>query len=559
MANSSGYNQTSTSTADIQRNLGITSDNIYGAQTTAAVKAFQQANGLTADGIFGAKTLAAYNSKYGSGAISPNQLQTATPLQIVPPPVDGNNYPGMINGALDYVGNFAKDTAAQLAGEKTAAESGNAYISGLQSLLGKSADTAAANESSGLNAATNQLRDLNAQAQSLSREAQAIPLITQENNRNTGATDRGVAPQDAGARRLNAIKSIEIAQRADVASANYVAARDKAQEIVDLKYKPLEDNLKVLEAQYNINKDALTRLDSKKAESLKLYLDKQAEDLQDSKNIALEAAKNFAPQSILDDIAKAKTFDEKVKAAGSYLATSQNDIIKLDNGNTVLVDKRTGKVIKNFGGAAPTGGNGQYSVTQGMVTGGGGDIVSQISQVIKGSGAKQNEQTNNALNVISGLQSLVDSNPSGEFPGLAPIRLLPGKFKTPEQIANLASIQAINLKVQQWASGAALTEAQTKQVAKLTPQKGDTDKQVKAKVNELTNYMLSQIRGQLAGQGIDFIPQKIDLFSAKSNSPEEKLKSFYENPQYKAQIEQAVSLYPTYSADDILQVLGLTQ
>lgn len=59
-----GSNITSTPTSEIQSNLGIKSDNDYGAQTTAAVKAFQTSNGLVSDGIFGPKTLAAYNTKF---------------------------------------------------------------------------------------------------------------------------------------------------------------------------------------------------------------------------------------------------------------------------------------------------------------------------------------------------------------------------------------------------------------------------------------------------------------------------------------------------------------
>ena len=65
--NTIGQNTTSIPTATIQTNLGIKSDNNYGPQTTAAVKAFQSANGLVPDGVFGPKTQAVYSSKYGTG------------------------------------------------------------------------------------------------------------------------------------------------------------------------------------------------------------------------------------------------------------------------------------------------------------------------------------------------------------------------------------------------------------------------------------------------------------------------------------------------------------
>jgi len=72
-AQASGRNITAIPTADIQRNLGITSDGDYGPQTTAAVKAFQQQNGLTADGIFGPQTMAAYNAKYSKAPVTQQQ------------------------------------------------------------------------------------------------------------------------------------------------------------------------------------------------------------------------------------------------------------------------------------------------------------------------------------------------------------------------------------------------------------------------------------------------------------------------------------------------------
>ena len=45
-------------------------DGIFGAKTTAAVKAFQKKNGLVVDGIVGAKTLAAMGISSSSGATS---------------------------------------------------------------------------------------------------------------------------------------------------------------------------------------------------------------------------------------------------------------------------------------------------------------------------------------------------------------------------------------------------------------------------------------------------------------------------------------------------------
>lgn len=94
---STGRNITQISTADIQRNLGISADGNYGPQTTAAVKAFQQANGLTADGIFGPQTLQAYNRRFGSTQSSTPVTQTSDTTTTSGTP-QSFDYSAILNG-----------------------------------------------------------------------------------------------------------------------------------------------------------------------------------------------------------------------------------------------------------------------------------------------------------------------------------------------------------------------------------------------------------------------------------------------------------------------------
>lgn len=338
-----GYNSTNVATTDIQKNFGLATDGIYGNQTTQAVKNFQLANGLTGDGIFGANTLAAYNTKFGNGAINQAQLNGGPAMQIIPQNPDTTNYAGITGGVTQQVIDSYKALNDQYTKATTDQQTaGNDIINQMNSLLGKTADTQAANEVAGVNTATadlnkyvQQLADLNSQASSLNREAQAIPLQTQENNRNTGATDRGVAPQDAGALRMNALKALSIGQQADIASAAATgsqlrlnAAKDKAQQIVDLKYKPLEDALAIKEKQYELNKDVLSSLDKKRTEALGIALEKEKQDLQDAKkeeesiqNMIVEAAP-YAPKSVIDmanNIAKnGGSASDVARAIGQY-------------------------------------------------------------------------------------------------------------------------------------------------------------------------------------------------------------------------------------------------
>jgi len=121
-----------------------------------------------------------------------------------------------------------------------------------------------------------------------------------------------------------------------------------------------------------------------------------------------------------------------------------------------------------------------------------------------------------ALGVLNSLQKFATDNKEGNFIGAAPIRLfgkLRGKEARSERLGTRSNIEAVNLKVQQWASGASLTEEQTKQVKRLTPDKNDTDFQIRNKINQLTDLMQTQIQSELASKGVYYQPETIDWFA----------------------------------------------
>lgn len=135
-------------------------------------------------------------------------------------------------------------------------------------------------------------------------------------------------------------------------------------------------------------------------------------------------------------------------------------------------------------------------------------------------------QVANVLGVVNAASTLANNRLDGKFAGINPVRAildvkipftnigLPfrDQVKSAQELENEGYIDAINLKVQQWASGAALTEQQTEQVKRFTPKVTDTDSAVRTKLNNLTNFMLTQAQAQLQSEGIDFQPAKVNLF-----------------------------------------------
>lgn len=86
-----GKNITQIPTSQIQSALGITADNVYGQQTTQAVRNFQQSHGLTVDGIVGQQTIAAL----GLSASSPNMSVGTTNNQQNNSNINTNGTPAL--------------------------------------------------------------------------------------------------------------------------------------------------------------------------------------------------------------------------------------------------------------------------------------------------------------------------------------------------------------------------------------------------------------------------------------------------------------------------------
>lgn len=300
---------------------------------------------------------------YVANPITSKSLATPTPIQTVPIPPDTTNYGGIIGGVSQTLNDEFARLDKQLNDARLVQSQGaQSEIDAMTSLLGKTADTQVINEQAGVNTATTdlnkaveQLAGLNAQSQSLLRESQAIPLQVQEANRNTGATDRGVAPQEAGALRINALKALSIAQQADIANAALTGsqirlneAKNKAQQIIDLKYAPLEAQIEIKKRQYELNKDILMGIDAKRTEALNAkikaeereiadqkakekaaedeklrLLIKREQDKQDAVNLSLKLQQNGAPAELIRRASQANSMEEiqNLPNVGEYLTS----------------------------------------------------------------------------------------------------------------------------------------------------------------------------------------------------------------------------------------------
>ena len=148
--------------------------------------------------------------------------------------------------------------------------------------------------------------------------------------------------------------------------------------MVDLKYKPLEDQLALKKQQYDLNKDILSQIDKKRTEALNAAIKKEEQQLADQKanekgvsDLVTNAAGQGAPADLRARAAKAKTPMEAANIlgvyAGDYLknellkeqikktiadtAKTRSEIVKIDNQASLLKAQPTGVVTAPNGDA----------------------------------------------------------------------------------------------------------------------------------------------------------------------------------------------------------------
>ena len=280
--------------------------------------------------------------------ITPESLKPGTSTNGLPTQqFDTTSTDGVADSvASSIAGQFDNLNAQVTAGQQNLESSQTDITSLMNDLTGITADTQAAETASGVDTATanqnaslNQIASLNAQASSLNREAQAIPLQVQQQFANTGATDRGIAPITAGKLRENALRALSIGQQSDIAMANLTgsqvalqSAKDKAQKIIDLKYEPLKAELKIKQQQYDFIKDNLTTAEKKRGEALQIKLTKEAKELEglrsNQKDLISEAFDNQQPE-LVNELLKASSMEELASAASKIkYGNSLDDVYK---------------------------------------------------------------------------------------------------------------------------------------------------------------------------------------------------------------------------------------
>lgn len=459
---------------------------------------------------------------------------TVTPVPTAPAPKDFSSNVAQI---ANYTGSSAETATSQeeqrlqaeADAQKARAQSQMTDYAQAQSALGgKAGDLATAygtkdETGQSVNTLAAQLRQLNAQAQAIQLDTLAKGQA--EINKATGQniTQAAVARNTADVTRENLINMATIGIKSAIAKADYDTAKSYADQIVEAKYSGMEADLasKKTQLEWAMQQD-LAPAQKKLADAQARQLEAKKKEVEDKKaqekqvsDLVINASTQGAPSDLVAKAQQAKTPTEAAVILGEYAG----DYLKLQSYKSqLLTDKaqraniysqiaeRNKKAIESNQQASfvspPL-----VNVSTGLV-----DPKSAVASVIKATGGKL-KGGQAALDVLSSVQALANRNAKGVFEGVGfGGGAIPERFKSQAAISNRQDINAIGLKVQQWASGASLTKEQTEMVDKFTPQLNDSDNAVKTKINGLVNFMMQQVSSDLAGQGINYSPENIDMF-----------------------------------------------
>jgi hypothetical protein len=351
-------------------------------------------------------------------------------------------------------------------------------------------------------------------------QSRALKAKNEEIRRNPQLT------QSMAARLMNEEERKAASTTADLMVTRSLLNRDvdRAIEIANRKVEaelaPLKTQLEAKKFVFDNNKDWLSTLQKTALETAirkdEREYEKQETTKKEINKLLITAQQNGADLATINAIKNAKDVSEATVAIGKYASdplerkikeaqlSKLNQDMSIDRQNLALKIREANTITD--------------IPQEELQVAASGDPVAFFSQVIKSNKIKGSQTLESLLGVIEASKALADEGiANGGFKGAAPIRLTPWFLKSGKQLSTQGQINAINLKVQQWASGAALTEKQTEQVKKFTPDTNDTDKQIRAKLNNLTNFMLSQGKSSLANQGVDITIPKVDLFENSSS------------------------------------------
>lgn len=216
--------------------------------------------------------------------------------------------------------------------------------------------------------------DLAARLKAIQNEQAAIPLQLQQSATGRGITAAGLQPIETAALRNNAIQALSVSSLLEASKGNISLANDLVERAVAAKFDPIREEIATKSANLDLilNSPEYTIAEKNRAQAQKAEQDAALAKLETEKenskkiyDISLKAAENGADSMTLRNIQAAKTPEEAVVLAGSFISKPE----KLDTsvveigGRKILMNNQTGETIRDLGSAVDTSPAGTTATT----------------------------------------------------------------------------------------------------------------------------------------------------------------------------------------------------
>jgi len=250
-----------------------------------------------------------------------------------------------IAGANSYMTNLQTDLAAEQARQRelenrlmTSQTTANDLLA---QIGGKGQEYRSELEKYNYTANVGQLQEINKQIAAKTAEFQNA-IAAQEGRIASASSIYG---RQALLQRQQAAEVAGLSAIAQALQGNITLAQNTAKDAINVKYEPMENQLKQQLQQINFIYNDLSRADQKRADAQKLVLEERARELEEQKttennisNIALTAAQKGADINTLNSIRNAKTLDDAILVASGatpiltpagLAGLTENDIMRV--------------------------------------------------------------------------------------------------------------------------------------------------------------------------------------------------------------------------------------
>lgn len=189
------------------------------------------------------------------------------------------------------------------------------------------------------------------------RQNNAATFGFQQTQEDRLAPTFAISAAQAQAERQNSVRNFGLAAAAEALQGNITLAQDNIQRALDAEFKPLQAKIDFQKTLIEANYDKLDRATQRAADRRKALLDERSEFIRyarEDRNAALALIPDIAGSAsndVINSILNASSLEEAVRYAAPYLTTEETQIVKFDDGNTALINSKTGEIIKNYGGA----------------------------------------------------------------------------------------------------------------------------------------------------------------------------------------------------------------